>query len=395
MDLLSTWRRLYTLRYCPVALIQTVFSAGTVYILTRIPESTGVRIDQRELNHSIHQQNIVLQYLYEIGKSWKCATNIAGIMKNLMSEHSKRLLEHETDPILSSPSAASLTPDSAVDYNDDDSGSPSPLSKGRDRRRSSFIKLIHSRNHSVNNTSNPPPASHHSSVSLDNTVFHTQQDESTFTVSSSSHSIPIPISIPPNGNSYLATNSLSNLFPAFDDLWSLHRSNLLGSVSASPLVPSPGSSYVTSPPPSSASTSSQHNPNIGGYGQTLAHSPPVLDEPVFTSSGHTASDLFQGTSAPFGIHQELAADQLLHPSFAHQFTGQGPFAMLGVQRQATLSMAPHFPVVPLLPESTFTLDSLQTSLVTNGFPNYDPPATFGEGFYVNLDTDMDEDATWI
>ncbi len=93
MDNLATWRSLYDLRYCPVTLVQTVFSAGTVYLLTAMRASSGVRVAQKELSHAMKQQDLVMQYLDEIGKSWQCATNIAGILKGLLQDQLAPRLE--------------------------------------------------------------------------------------------------------------------------------------------------------------------------------------------------------------------------------------------------------------------------------------------------------------
>lgn len=411
MELLSTWRSLYTLRYCPITLIQTVFSAGTVYLLTGMQASTGIRIAQKELSHSIRQQELVLEYLSEIGRSWQCATNIAGIMKNLMNEQLKPLLERKTIPISSSPGGVLLSSDVGNDDDDYDSTSPFSLSKDHIRRHSSLTRpkhhrmSIHSRGHSVNDSPNPSPAAHHSSLSPSITISHNQQDASTYAVSSSPGRsapipIPIPIRVPPNGESSFPSNSPSSLHPSFTDPWIRRRSNLLSSGSASPVIPSPGSLYVTPTLSSSAPNSfPQHDTGINVYGQTIAHPPPALDELAFSGSGHTASHLFQGNGASFDIPQDLGTGQLSQASSANQFTGQDLSKILGMPGGGTLPMAPsvpfiglNFSAVPLSPESTFSFDSPQTSFSTNGFPNYDSSATFEA--HANHDTDMDDGTIW-
>ena len=55
--------------------------------------SSGVRVAQKELAHATTQQDLVMQYLDEIGKSWQCATNIAGILKGLMQDQLAPVLE--------------------------------------------------------------------------------------------------------------------------------------------------------------------------------------------------------------------------------------------------------------------------------------------------------------
>ena len=86
MELLSTWRNLYKLRYCPTTLIQTAFSAGTVYLLIAMQACSGSRIARKELRHSLGQETLVQQYLQEIGVSWNCATHISITLRRLMDE---------------------------------------------------------------------------------------------------------------------------------------------------------------------------------------------------------------------------------------------------------------------------------------------------------------------
>ena len=93
MKLLSTWRTLYKLRYCPVTLIQTAFSAGTVYLLTAMQPNSGTRISLEELRQLLDQETLVQQYLQEIGLSWNCATNDSDFLRKLMNEQVGPLLE--------------------------------------------------------------------------------------------------------------------------------------------------------------------------------------------------------------------------------------------------------------------------------------------------------------
>ncbi|KAK0484826.1 fungal-specific transcription factor domain-containing protein, partial [Armillaria novae-zelandiae] len=70
LQILQTWRTLYTLRYVPVTLIHAVFSAGTVFLLMG--------------GNSLVKVELCIQYLNETGKSWKCATNIGAILQQLL-----------------------------------------------------------------------------------------------------------------------------------------------------------------------------------------------------------------------------------------------------------------------------------------------------------------------
>ena len=93
MKLLATWCSLYTLRYAPITLIQTVFSAGTVHLLWGVQATSGPRVAHKEFKTALDQQKLCHQYLVETGKSWQCATNIAGILKNLIQEQLKPVLD--------------------------------------------------------------------------------------------------------------------------------------------------------------------------------------------------------------------------------------------------------------------------------------------------------------
>ncbi|KAF5384224.1 hypothetical protein D9615_003446 [Tricholomella constricta] len=93
VELLGTWRSLYTLRYAPITLVQTAFSAGTIYLLGAVQAATGLRVAQETLKHCLAQAQLCVQYLREIGKSWQCATNIGEILRRLLQEQLKPLLD--------------------------------------------------------------------------------------------------------------------------------------------------------------------------------------------------------------------------------------------------------------------------------------------------------------
>ena len=136
MDLLSTWRSLYKLRYCPVALIQTAFAAGTVYLLMAIQASSGTRIAHKDLRHSLDQKTLVQQYLKEIGLSWNCATIISGTLDNLMNEQVRPLL-HRLDRNSISATAGLHIP---ADIGDDEEENGSSRSRSSSRKWTSTPK---------------------------------------------------------------------------------------------------------------------------------------------------------------------------------------------------------------------------------------------------------------
>ncbi|TFK73147.1 hypothetical protein BDN72DRAFT_247720 [Pluteus cervinus] len=103
MELLGSYRSLYSLRYVPITLVQVIFSAGTVYLLMAVQALSGSRVAKGTLEQAVSQLNLCLEYLAEIGKSWQCATNIAGILKNLVQVELKPLMERRSitvgDPV--------------------------------------------------------------------------------------------------------------------------------------------------------------------------------------------------------------------------------------------------------------------------------------------------------
>lgn len=123
MDLLITWRSLYTLRYVSITLIQVVFSAGTIFLSSAVQATSGSRLAPVSLSHSLSQVRLCLQYLSESGKSWQCANHIAEILRNLLQERLvPKLLRHSVDQsrIFSTPSPSpNLQP-----YSVDDPKSP-------------------------------------------------------------------------------------------------------------------------------------------------------------------------------------------------------------------------------------------------------------------------------
>ena len=137
MDLLSTWRSLYTLRYCPVTLIQTVFSTGTVYFLVALQASSGNHIAEKEFRYSWDQATLARQYLSEIGTSWKCATSTSDILISLMEKHVRPLLDRKTKTI----QAATVDHSDVGDGEEENGASSSSKSSSIMHNSSSIIRM--------------------------------------------------------------------------------------------------------------------------------------------------------------------------------------------------------------------------------------------------------------
>lgn len=99
MELLSTYRSLYSLRYIPVTLVQITFSAGTIFILEAVQALTKTsRVAKGLLEQAMLNINVCISYLAEMGKSWKCAATIGGILKDLAQAELKPLMERRSLP---------------------------------------------------------------------------------------------------------------------------------------------------------------------------------------------------------------------------------------------------------------------------------------------------------
>jgi len=114
MELLDSWHSLYGVRYAPITLIQVVFSAGTVFLLSAVQAASGLRVGHGSLKHFLSQGELCIKYLLESGKSWQCATNIAEILRNLLQQQLNPILARRSldrSQVLSNdPSSSSSAP---------------------------------------------------------------------------------------------------------------------------------------------------------------------------------------------------------------------------------------------------------------------------------------------
>jgi len=406
MELSATYRSLYGLRYCPVTLIQTVFSAGTVYLLTAIQAGSGIRIAQKDLAHSLDQQKLVMTYLHEIGRSWQGATSIAGILKGLMEEQVKPILERK--PIMLNPSSGLIAPD----YGDNDDSDENSLSTGHPRpsglslslrRHGSTSKAVgqrrlgHSRTHSVSQSTPPPSATPPSQVSNSPTITISPVQQSFLTHNKSSSlpsasvsagSSPIAIKGSPRASNSLFSSSPSNL----SDHWG-RRPGSVHNGSPSPST-SPAFSPIFSCSPSAASASFINRP-----GSFQAHSPlssfTTVDESSFFTESVPINHAFQGQGNFFvPVHGFANASGL---SSAYQYPGKELAGVLGMLGGQTLPQAPYIgpfsltdPVAELSsPEDLFASSSYSTYDNTT-YINQASTSYIDSPSMVDNDTNMDD-----
>ena len=289
MQLLLTWRNLYTLRYCPITLIQTVFCAGTVYLLTAIQASSGIRVAQKELRHSLDQEALVRQYLEEIGVSWKSATNISGTLRVLMRQQVRPRLEPRNTAVTK---GLHIPSDAGQDEEDPGSSLSSKSSHTCNRpsitktkRRATRPRIISpvpgqsslsfTPKHILISPTSPTQAPL-SQAPLSQAMFSSASAPSTHVAPSS------PIAIVPSQSS---TSSFSSSPSSFPDLCSLQPSS---AQNGSP-IPTPGSS------PLFYYSASFSNRGFQGYAQPSSD---YLDD-LFPGNGHCASEDGFGSQPSF------------------------------------------------------------------------------------------------
>ncbi|KAF8909703.1 fungal-specific transcription factor domain-containing protein [Gymnopilus junonius] len=369
MELLGTWRSLYSLRYSPITLIQAVFSSGTIYLLTAMQAGSGVRIAKKELQHSLNQQKLVMQYLQEIGKSWQCATNIASILDNLMHEQLRPVLQRLAGPSMPSRSDTLQIP-VFVDDDDDAGDVPSSLSrsssKGHARRHSSITqprrhRSSHSRAHSASEGSVAPctPPSTTSPTIMISRVSGFEQNITPHANLSSVQSTSSPIAIQaPLKSASSFSSSFSSSPSSIPDQWALRApSAYTGS-------PSPGSSPLV---PDYANTSFAHRSSFQGYPQPYSFS-----NSEDTSSSTVGNHAFNGEGSISGQTHGFGNGNSSHHYPSRELAGFP--GMLGGQ---TLPMAPFVP--------SFNLGDTVSPLEAT-------PTSFGGTSVVDNDTNMDDGA---
>ncbi|KAF7313069.1 hypothetical protein MKEN_00992200 [Mycena kentingensis (nom. inval.)] len=98
MTILATWRRLYGLRLSQVTLAQVVFSAGTIFLLLAASSTSPsrARVAQTTLRAALTEAELCVQYLTEIGESWGSGMMMAGILRNLLMEQVRPLVERKS-----------------------------------------------------------------------------------------------------------------------------------------------------------------------------------------------------------------------------------------------------------------------------------------------------------
>ncbi|KAG2006997.1 nucleus protein [Coprinopsis cinerea AmutBmut pab1-1] len=260
MDLLGIWKQLYGLRYTPVNIIQPLFAAGTIYLLSGIQATSGVRVANKELKHSIDSLETCISHLREMSKSWQCASSIRSILRSLFEDKLKPAMDKKKPSI--GPTKAHLRTNSEGDriyITNPPSRRHSTVRKSRSRQTTGST-LPRSDGGDSQPVIGSPTISVH--PALDDTQYARDQSQSTFNLQQSSNtasqdlltpwsaqtgspgSQPIPINRHRSGSHSGSSSSGSPVSVKMPASPHLHNGR---SISISPS--SPSGSYIRDPSP--------------------------------------------------------------------------------------------------------------------------------------------------
>ncbi|THH29803.1 hypothetical protein EUX98_g4390 [Antrodiella citrinella] len=105
MLIASNWHTNYPLRFSPITIVQIIFSAGTVFVLSALQAISGPRLGRVTLTTSLNQIQQCIDYLDVIGESWDCSYRVREILLNIVDVQLKpRLLLRSGGAALPPPS---------------------------------------------------------------------------------------------------------------------------------------------------------------------------------------------------------------------------------------------------------------------------------------------------
>ncbi|TCD68644.1 hypothetical protein EIP91_010299 [Steccherinum ochraceum] len=93
MLIASNWHSNYSVRFSPITIVQIIFSAGTVFVLSALQAISGPRLGRVTLTTSLGQIQQCVDYLAIIGESWDCSYRVREILLGIVDAQLKpRLL---------------------------------------------------------------------------------------------------------------------------------------------------------------------------------------------------------------------------------------------------------------------------------------------------------------
>ncbi|KAI0782595.1 fungal-specific transcription factor domain-containing protein [Abortiporus biennis] len=122
--LISTnWHNNYSIRFCPLTIVQIIFSAGTIFVLSAIQAISGPRLGRVTLATSLQQIQQCIDYMAIIGETWESANSVKDILLNILDKQLKpRLQLRQGEAALK----ATIIPNAPSPKDDSDSPRSSP-----------------------------------------------------------------------------------------------------------------------------------------------------------------------------------------------------------------------------------------------------------------------------
>ncbi|KAJ7201053.1 hypothetical protein GGX14DRAFT_658872 [Mycena pura] len=123
LEIAHTWSSLYNLRHSPPLLFQTIFSAGTIFLLLALQATANVRIAHGALHTALAKVNQCIRYLHEMSDTWESAAHIRNTLRAILRDKLRPIITRrlaEKGVALPADTAAALagmhqesTPDAA------------------------------------------------------------------------------------------------------------------------------------------------------------------------------------------------------------------------------------------------------------------------------------------
>ncbi|KAK7024940.1 Zn(2)-C6 fungal-type domain-containing protein [Favolaschia claudopus] len=117
MELVDTWRSVYTLRLVPVTVNQLVFNAATIFLLLALQATASARKAHGALNTALAQVETCLGYLEEMSATWMCGKFAKDTLQTVLDKRLRpviaRRLQKGEKASTESSSSSSASPDVA------------------------------------------------------------------------------------------------------------------------------------------------------------------------------------------------------------------------------------------------------------------------------------------
>ncbi|KAJ7178079.1 hypothetical protein C8R46DRAFT_1329048 [Mycena filopes] len=111
LELLETWRALYTLRLAPVAMEQIIFGACTVFMLRALQATSATRIAHAALRSALAQVEQCIRHLFELGGTFASAGRTAESLHAVLHDRLRPIIARRlTEKGMTIPEAGAPPP---------------------------------------------------------------------------------------------------------------------------------------------------------------------------------------------------------------------------------------------------------------------------------------------